>query len=135
MNRYLLMVVGVLAMAWGCRYLGYQAGHADGTAAARAECHASDVARLTGQLAAVSSQVDDAAAASRSMRQILVGIQAGSQKSTQEIRDALERTRGERLQCVLDADSLRLLTAAATRAADRAAGGLRNTVPGASDAQ
>lgn len=123
----LALVVAALASAG----TGFYAGHADGIAQAKAEDDAKTVGQLTAMLTSHQSLIDAAGAVSRGMRHALAKRRSADAKSTQEFKDGLTSTAGDRAGCLFPADSMRQLAQAHARAAEAAASGVHVALPSA----
>lgn len=110
---------------------GYLYGHADGAARKTAEHNAQAVEDLTGLINSHKGLITQASAASRSMRQALASRALLDTATTKEFKDALNATADSRSGCVFDAGVMRQLATARDRAAQAAAGGIHEPVPGA----
>ena len=123
-------LLAVVAAGGGGAWVGSVRGHAQGVLETRAAQDADQVKTLTANLSTISAEITGSAAASRELRDLLSRVESAGQQSTQDLKRALEKTApGRAAACRFDADSMRIIDAAADRAAARAAGGIRNTVP------
>lgn len=123
----LALVLAALASAGG----GFYAGHSDGFAEAKAEDDAKTVGQLTNLITSHQALIDTAAQVSRGMRLALAKRQSADAKSTQEFKDGLTPTAGDRAGCLFPADSMRRLAQAHARAAEAAASGIHVALPSA----
>jgi hypothetical protein len=123
----LALVLASVASAGG----GVYVGHADGVAETTAKQDAQTVGQLTNLISSHQGLIDTAAQVSRGMRQALAKRQSADAKSTQEFKDGLTPTAGDRAGCLFPADSMRQLAQAHARAAEAAASGIHVALPGA----
>lgn len=122
-------IVAALVSAAISGLLGYDAGYDSGALAVQAEHDRADVVSLGTRLNQVADDVQQSHAASKAMREALARIEAADKTSTKELKNALAKTALQRVLCSFDADSMRLIAAAADAADQRAAGGVRGAVP------
>ena len=94
-----------------------------------AQANAQTVSALTTIISNSATLAADAAKASQAMRRLVAERSKADQQSTQELKDALIKTAGNRVDCRFDAGVMQQLSAARERAADAATGGLRHAVP------
>ena len=121
------LVVSISTYAAG-NYLGYARGQAD----AQATQAKQDVDTLTKAMQTTNDAIAASNKASIDMRNLLGQIEKSGQTSTKELKNALAKNHADPVICKFDADSMRIIAEARARAADRAAGGIRETVPAAS---
>ncbi|WP_066134014.1 hypothetical protein [Bordetella ansorpii] len=104
---------------------GDRDGHARGALEAQAAHDAAQVQNLGLNLAELRNAISDGAAANRAVRTAMTNLEARNKTSNMELKNAIEKSRQPGAAvCQLDADSLRVLAAAAARADALAAGGL-----------
>lgn len=121
-------IVAGLVIAAISLLLGYDAGYDSGALAVQAEHDRTEVVSLGTRLNQVADDIQQSRAASKAMREALARIEVADKTSTKEQKNALAKTARERVLCSFDADSMRLITAAADAADQRAAGGIRGAV-------
>lgn len=121
------LVIAALASAGG----GFYVGHADGVADTTAKQDAQTVGQLTNLITSHQSLIEAAGQVSRGMRQAIAKRQSADLKSTQEFKDALTPTAGDRAGCLFPPDSMRQLAQAHARAAEAAASGIHIALPSA----
>jgi len=124
-----LLLVG-LASSVG----GYVYGHHQGAAEQLAASNARAVQQLASVIDATDMLVANANDASRSLRNAQEALRAADNQSTEVMKRALAKTATTRDGCVFDADVMQQLAASRERAAQRAAAGVRHSVPAASAA-
>ncbi|MBX3654162.1 MAG: hypothetical protein KF686_08245 [Ramlibacter sp.] len=110
---------------------GYYFGLADGRASERAHADAAALADLTQMIKAHSDLVKRAGEASKALRQATAQRAEQDAQSTLEIKNALQATAGDRVNCLFPAGVMLQLTAARDRAAAGAANGVRGALPSA----
>lgn len=118
----------VLAGALG-GWAGDHRGHARGVLQTQARHDAEAVRVLTEQVKDSRDAINRSRTASTDMREALTLLERSGRQSTLDLKDALQKSKPGRVQCDFDADSMRLLGAAADTADARAAGGVLNTLP------
>lgn len=123
------VLLAVVAAGGGGTWFGNVRGHAQGVLETRAEQDAGQVKTLAADLSKISEGITASTTASRELRVVLARVETAGQASTKELKDALQKTAPGRAACRFDADSMRIIDAAADRATARAADGIRNTVP------
>jgi len=105
------LVLG-LAVRWAAN-AQYERGFTD----ARSQCQQAVVDEYERLLRDSSDAIRAAHAQSQTINRALAERQRASEKTAKDLRDALSATQTERAHCVFDADSLRHVEAARTRAA------------------
>lgn len=123
----LIALVAGLAGALG----GYFYGHSQGVTAEAAKRDGQAVEQLTGLIGSHQALIKQAAATSVALRQAQAALAAQDTRFSQEFRNALKTTAGDRAGCRFDDGIVRQLGAARDRAAAAAAGGSAAVVPGA----
>lgn len=125
-------VVAVALGGAGGAWLGYDSGHASGVLETQAKRDSARVGELTTVLKAVQDDRVQSAENNAAMRSAIAAVLKQDQDSTKELKNALAKTKSDPVVCRFDADSMRLLSAAADAADQRAAGGIRGPVPASS---
>lgn len=119
----------VLAVAMGAFAAGRVTGHHAGVESQRATHLAETVEELEAIISSSASLILQANKASAAMRASLVRLDAEQRETTKELKDVLFQTRGDRMLCRFDDDSLRIVRQARERAASAAASGIRGALP------
>ena len=109
---------------------GYFYGHQQGALSESAKRDSQTVQSLTSLIDAHKDLIAQASKASLSMRQALARRALLDTTTTKEFKDALNATADSRAGCVFDAGVMRQLSAARDRAAQAAASGIHNPLPG-----
>lgn len=130
MSRAGIALAG-LVVALVCAAGGYGFGIADGKAKAVATSNAETVLQLRDTLGAHVDLVKQSNRASVAMRVATAERQAQDAKTSEDFREALKKTAGDRAGCVFPADVVRQLSDAHARAASAAARGVRGALPAA----
>lgn len=116
-------------------WYGESKGHERGVLETQSAQASSQVAALTDGLREVRASVEEGAAVSKDVRTALNGLELQNKNSNTELKNAIAKSRAPgAVVCRFDADSMRILGAAADRADALAAGGLaaggtRRTLP------
>lgn len=131
--RTLSLLAGIGLVAYGLNvaknhYIGV------GVAQEQARQDRNTVIALQDQITAHEALIASANSASLALQAATQSRLIADDKSTQELKNALQKTAAERVGCRFDADSLRLLDDARTRAIDAATGGLRHSAAAAGGA-
>ena len=105
-------------------------GYARGAGNERAKQNAQSVVALTNIIEASNNLIVESNSASQSMRLALTLRATHDTKTTREIKNALAKNAGSRVDCRFDDGVMRNLAEARSRAAAVAASGVRNTVSG-----
>jgi len=123
--------LALLAMATGLAGAvgGFFYGQHTGEVAESAKRDGQAVKDLTELIDAHKGLIKQAGAASKAMRSAIGQRAAQDAQTTQEFKDALKATAGDRAGCVFPAGVMRQLADAQARAAQAAAGGIRSAVP------
>jgi len=121
----------IILVAVGSAGGGFYAGRSDGIAEKTAEDNAKTVDQLSTLITSHQGLIDAASRASRGMRDALARRQHADAKSTQEFKDALTPSAGDRAGCLFPADSMRQLAQSHARAAEAAASGVHGPLSGA----
>ncbi|MGE8612792.1 MAG: hypothetical protein ACN6PF_10845 [Achromobacter veterisilvae] len=128
--------LAVCLAAGGAGYsYGESKGHQRGVLETQSAHDSSQVASLTEGLREVRASVEEGAAVSKDVRTALSGLELQNKNSNTELKNAIAKSRvSGAVVCRFDADSMRILGAAADRADAFAAGGLaaggtRRTLP------
>ena len=131
-NPFSLSTVALTALLMGLAgaATGYLVGHDQGAASVQAKDDADARKTLSEMLKGYADLVLAGNAASNAMRQALAARKTQDAKSTQELKDVLAKTAGDRTDCRFDADVMRQLELARQRAANAASGGIRGAVSG-----
>lgn len=101
-----------------------------GAAAERARQDAETVQSLAEMIESHKGLVQAANLASLDMAAALQARRQADAQTTRSLKDALQKTSGDRVGCRFDADSLRHLDEARARSAAAASAGLRGAAPG-----
>lgn len=126
--RWLLAVVLSSGLAaWG----GYQRGHDKGVLETRDQVNTKAVSDLSTLIASHRELIDQANQAGRELAAQTARRAEHDNQTTRELRDALAKTADQRVQCVFDLGVMQQLARARDRAAQAAATGLDEPVPGA----
>jgi len=128
-----VVLAGLLMTAAGT-IGGYWYGHGAGVADEKGRASAEAVKDLTAIIDAGKGLINDANDASKAMRAAVAARALQDKKTTGELKDALAKTAGSRVDCRFDDDSMRQLGAARERATAAAAGGIRGELPAAGGA-
>jgi uncharacterized membrane protein len=113
----------------GGAWFGYDSGHASGVLEEQARRDSARVRELATVLTAIRDERLQTTKDNAAMRSAIAGILKQDQDSTKELKNALTKSKSDPVVCRFDADSMRLLFAAADDADRRAAGGIRGPVP------
>lgn len=127
---YWLLAIMITAGASG--WWGYHQGHQSGALEVRAVVDSQAVANLTDLIDSQTRLIEQANQAGRALRAATATRARNDEKTTQELLDVLAKTAALRADCQFAADVMRQLQAARDRAAQAAAAGLDEPVPGAS---
>ncbi|WP_343498622.1 hypothetical protein [Achromobacter denitrificans] len=127
----------ICLVAGGAGYwYGESKGHQRGVLETQSAHDSSQVASLTEGLRELRASVEEGAAVSKSVRTTLSGLELQNKNSNTELKNAIAKSLASgAVVCRFDADSMRILGAAADRADALAAGGLaaggtRRALPG-----
>lgn len=125
--RWLLAIVvssGIAATG------GYLRGHQNGVRDTRLATNTQAVTDLTALIDNHRQLIAEANAAGRRLAEQTARREEHDNQTTRELRDALAKTADRRVRCVFDADVMQQLARARDRAAQAAATGLHEPVPG-----
>lgn len=122
-------VVALTLGAFGGHWWGYDSGHAAGALEVKGKHSQTRVAELEGVLEVVRDDRKRSAENNAAMRNAIADLQQSQRNSTKDLKNALDKSKPDRVICRFDADSMRLLNAAADAADRHAAGGIRRSVP------
>ncbi|BCZ41311.1 TPA: hypothetical protein K8N54_004824 [Serratia marcescens] len=132
MNKWSLLglFIGLAASIWYIRNDSYN----DGLTAGRLECSQGQTQQAADALnqfiAGTKALTAQANAASQQLAQQIADRAAADDQSTREIRDALKKTAGRRVNCEFDADVMQQLAAAQQRAATATTSGIASRIGG-----
>lgn len=111
----------------------YKNGYSTGFNKAEKACSQQTIEQLSNLLKKSEQLTERANEASKHLSEQVLARQLADSESTREIKNALNKSAHQRVQCVFDADSLQRITAAYERAAAATSGGIGGTVPDASN--
>ena len=125
--RWVLIVLISSGLSY---FAGYMRGYSNGVRNTRLAASSQAVTDLNSIIANHKQLIVEANAAGRALAKQTALREQHDNQTTKELRDALAKTATQRVHCVFSADVMRELTSARDRAAQAAATGLDEPVPG-----
>ncbi|TQI99263.1 hypothetical protein FHU11_4845 [Serratia fonticola] len=132
--KYVLLAVGVvLALLFVTIEFAREYGYQEGLSEAKREClenKLSDSEQALNAFAKAAEQATERVRqADRALSESIAAQELRDEKTTRDIKNALKKSAGGRINCVFDSDSMQQLSAARDRAAAAVTRGINRELP------